>query len=41
MDVDVWRNLTPPVLIAWHISPGNMDQTDEKYHCSQPLGLSF
>jgi len=41
MDVDVWRNLTPRELIARHISPSDMDQTDDKYHCNQPLGLSF
>jgi hypothetical protein len=41
MDVDVWRNLTPRELIARHISPSEVDQTDETYHCNQPLGLSF
>jgi hypothetical protein len=41
MDVDVRRNLTPRELIARHVSPSDVDQTDEKYHCNQPLGLSF
>jgi hypothetical protein len=41
IDVDVWRNMTPRELIARHISPSDVDQTDEKYHCNQPLGLSF
>jgi hypothetical protein len=41
IDVDVWRNLTPQELIARHISPSDVDHTDEKYHCNQPPGLSF
>lgn len=41
IDVDVWRHLTPQELSARHISPGDVDQTDEEYHCNQPPGLSF
>jgi hypothetical protein len=41
IDVDVWRNLTPQELSARHISPGDVDQVDEKYDCNRPQGLSF
>jgi hypothetical protein len=41
VDVDVWRNLTPRELIARHVSPDEVDRTDEKYDCNRPLGLSF
>lgn len=41
IDVDVWRHLTPQELSARHISPGDVDETDEKYGCSKPPGLHF
>ena len=41
IDVDVWRHLTPQELSARHISPGEVDQADEKYQCNRPPGLSF
>lgn len=41
VDVDLWRNLTPQELIARHVSPGEVDRTDETYHCNRPSGLSF
>lgn len=41
MDVDAWRNLTPQEFIARHISPDEVDQTDQTYHCNRPLGLNF
>ena len=41
IDVDAWRHLTPQELSARHISPDNVDKTDEKYDCNRPPGLSF
>lgn len=41
IDVDAWRHLTPRELSARHISPDNVDKTDEKYDCNRPPGLSF
>ena len=41
IDVDARRHLTPQELSARHISPDNVDKTDEKYDCNRPPGLSF
>jgi hypothetical protein len=41
IDVDVWRHLTPQELSARHISPGDVDELDEKYGCNEPPGLRF
>lgn len=41
IDVDTWRHLTPEELSARHISPGDVDSTDESYRCNDPPGLHF
>ncbi len=41
IDVDVWHHMTPQALSARHISPNEVDQVDEAYHCNRPPGLSF
>lgn len=41
IDVDAWRHLVLQELSARHISPDNVDKTDEKYDCNRPPGLSF
>lgn len=41
IDVDVWRHLSPQELSARHISLRDIANVDEKYNCSQPMGLSF
>jgi hypothetical protein len=41
IDVEAWRQLTPQELSARHISPDDVDKTDEKYDCNRPPGLSF
>lgn len=41
VDVDVWRHLTPQELSARHVSPGDVDEVDEKYDCNEPPGLHF
>jgi len=41
IDVDAWRHLVPQESSARHISPDDVDKTDEKYHCNRPVGLSF
>lgn len=41
IDVDAWRHLTPQELSARHISPGDVDEVDEKYGCNKPPGLRF
>lgn len=41
IDVDTWRRLTPQELSARHISPYDVDKTDEKYACNAPPGLHF
>ena len=41
IDVEAWRNMTPQALSARHISPREVDQVDEAYHCNEPPGLHF
>lgn len=41
IDVDVWNNMTPRELAAYHISPSDVAKVDAKNNCNRPLGLSF
>jgi hypothetical protein len=41
IDVNTWRSLTSQELSARHISPDDVDRTDEKYACNAPPGLHF
>lgn len=41
IDVDVWSGLSPRDLAAKHITPDQLQQLAERYHCNEPPGLHF
>lgn len=41
IDVEVWASLSPEALSDRHLTLADVRAEGERYHCNQPLGLSF